>query len=201
MKRRPLPLLVVVALALACFVWVAPTRAAACDMAPSTVDPKVALQRQLDEATFVAAVTITGGGELLGGNGARYEVRFTQTWKSVPEPHTTVSTIDTSCGTPRFDVGDELVIIAEAPTRDFTVPILGGHTPTSVAALLGPGATAATDPILFQRINGNVTQPPDAPEPRSVSGWLAPTVVGVLVTALIVGVFIARRHARRGARP
>lgn len=128
------------------------TPAAACDMAPTSYVQTI--EEQTRGMELVSLATVVAEHEPFGADRYRYDVDFTEIWKGEPLPNSSVVTQDTSCGFPEFDPGDEVLIMTSNITDEYFV--VYGNQADAAAELreaIGPGATAETDPELFERVN------------------------------------------------
>ncbi|NHB85277.1 hypothetical protein G7085_13270 [Tessaracoccus sp. HDW20] len=80
-------------------------------------------------------------------------------WKGDPVPGLRLKVINSSCGDLRFDIDDEVLIIEKEARANYLV--MGGDLGRlpEVLAAVGEGATPATDPARFARLNTHVPVP------------------------------------------
>lgn len=179
-------------------------RAAACSLTSPDQLPTPA--QRYGYAALVALVTIVNEHEPVGASSASYDVDVTVLWKGDPLPDTQVSVQDSSCGERRFDVGDQVLIVAEDISSSYDLST-GWCDPSieEVTALAGDGLTAAGDPELFARING-VTEPthPETPSAEHLLAAIGPSRLALMLFAAFclavpVGLAIGLRPITRKA--
>lgn len=126
----------------------APSVAAACSL-----KPQVSLEEVVGESGFIALATVTSESEGPTGSGASYGIRYEEVWRGDPLPGSRIIVTDSTCGEPRFDVGDEVMLLRSTPVATFELFTSGDANLPEVRSLLGSGRTPASDPELFARVN------------------------------------------------
>lgn len=179
-------------------------RASACPL--TSLDQLPTPAQRYGYAALVALVTIVDEHEPVGASSASYDVDVTVLWKGDPLPDTQVSVQDSSCGERRFDVGDQVLIVAEDISSSYDLSTgWGDPSVEEVTALAGDGLTATGDPELFARIN-EVTEPthPETPPAEHLLAAIGPARLALLLFAAFclavpVGLAIGLRPITRKA--
>ncbi|WP_145952851.1 hypothetical protein [Tessaracoccus aquimaris] len=175
--------------------WVA-VPASACDISP-IVDPPP-MQERIDEAALVAVVTVVDEYEPIGAHHASYDVDFTTIWKGDPLPGTRIEAKDTSCGNPRFNVGDKILVFNSTISQSYGAWMGDGMSVVpDIEAAVGPGKTAASDPELFEKLNTHVPAPVPVDPLKTLPVAARWALSGLLLlngTAAIIAIAVARRR-------
>jgi len=131
--------------------------ASACSLVLDPDPPSIT--EEIADAEIAALVRVVAEFEPPGGYRASYEVEYTRVWKGAPVPGLRVEVVDSSCGSTRFDVGDAILIIEEEARASYLM--MGGDLGRlpEVLGAVGEGATPATDPVRFARLNTHVPVP------------------------------------------
>ena len=181
--------------AVAALSWVA-LPASACDVSP-VVDPPP-MQERVDKAAIVAVVTVVDQYEPIGAYHASYDVDFTTIWKGDPLPGTRIEVRDTSCGNPRFDVGDKILVFNSTISDSYRAWMGDGMSAVpDIEAAVGPGKTAASDPELFERLNSHVPAPVPVDPLNTLPVAVRWALTGLLLlncTAAVIAIAVARRR-------
>ena len=174
-------LLSVSTVALSCL----PEAASACDIQPVDDPPTVA--ERFDESATVALVTVVDEHEpVLSHHRASYDVDYTEIWKGSPLPGGTVDVVTHYCGGgPRLDVGDRVLILQSDSSTGYRVWDANLSLLDELRQARGDGATAATDPERFDRLNTHHPLPVPAAlvDPLGIlptpARWLVVNLVGL----------------------
>lgn len=173
-------LLTVSTVALSCL----PDAASACDIQPIDDPPTVA--EQFDESATVALVTVVDEHEPVLSHHASYDVDYTEIWKGSPPPGGTVDVATHYCGGgPRLDVGDRVLILQSDSSTGYQVWDANLSLLDELRQARGDGATAATEPELFDRLNTHHPLPVPAAlvDPLGIlptpARWLVVNLVGL----------------------
>ncbi len=173
-------LLTVSTVALSCL----PDAASACDIQPVDDPPTVA--EQFDESATVALVTVVDEHEPVLSHHASYDVDYTEIWKGSPPPGGTVDVATHYCGGgPRLDVGDRVLILQSDSSTGYQVWDANLSLLDELRQARGDGATAATEPERFDRLNTHHPLPVPAAlvDPLGIlptpARWLVVNLVGL----------------------
>lgn len=137
----------------------APTQiASACTIEPVPDPPTV--QQVVDEAELVAVARVVAESEPIGAYKATYHVAFTEIWKGQPLPGTSVTVQDSSCGSIRYDVGDEILLVKDSIQDTYGVS-MDWDLPTraEIFETAGEPSTPSSDPELFAAVNTHFPLP------------------------------------------
>ncbi|SHJ90931.1 hypothetical protein SAMN02745244_03556 [Tessaracoccus bendigoensis DSM 12906] len=132
--------------------------ASACSIEPAPDPPTV--QQVVDEAELVAVARVVAEFEPFGAHKATYQVAFTEIWKGQPLPGTSVTVQDSSCGSVRYDVGDEILLVKDSIQDTYRVSMDWGlPTLAEILETAGDPSTPSSDPELFAAVNTHFPLP------------------------------------------